>query len=124
MKKAIFKTFIAVALFIGTILYLAACAQFAENLPQTQEEKYLTSRLIFNGLLEDYVAQKRAADPELKARWGKEIDPWFERAAVALNLWGLAISGQDRPGKFELDYNKIKNELMVALFRELSSDRR
>ena len=91
-------------------------------MPQTQEEKYLTSRLIFNGLLEDYVAQKQAADPELKARWEKQIDPWFERGAVALNLWGLAIKGNDNPTGFELDYNAVKAELMQALFRELSAD--
>ena len=64
----------------------------------TPAETFLTARMAFNGLLEDYIIQKRAAPPTTQAKWSQEIDPWFERAAVALKSWQLALKASGDGG--------------------------
>lgn len=121
MIKIAKQLIIMAMLFVATLLFLSSCIPMQpEGPPPTPAETYLTARMVFNGLLEDYVAQKKIADPATKSRWTQEIDPWFIRGASALDAWKVAVrSGEDPQGQMQA-YLEIKNQLMSIILTELA----
>jgi hypothetical protein len=102
---------------IGSVIAGGSVMIFSTNgcngtMPETKEQSYLKARQVFNGILMDYVDQKRQADADTKARWTSDIDPWFERADKALDAWGDALeSGGSGEGQQTL-YLEIKSKLL------------
>ncbi len=109
---------------VAVLVVHNSCAQYGYNpaVPTTPEEAYLKARMTFNGLLQDYVDQKRMADRETRARWSKDIDPWFERGAAALALWGDAVRAADQASIYDQQqaYLEIKNQLLQLMLKELT----
>jgi hypothetical protein len=110
---------------LAILLVMVLCSCIApqpDAPPPTPEEIYLTARMTFNGLLEDYITQKGIVDAETKARWTREIDPWFERAAVALKAWGTALKA-GKGAQVEMQaYLELKNQLMRVVLQALAKN--
>ena len=121
MFKPYMKAVFWVLLYAFAMLISSCIPMQPEGPPPTPAENYLTARMVFNGLLEDYVTQKRIADDETKDRWTRKVDPWFERGAVALNAWGSALKAGDSPESSMQAYLEIKNQLMAIVIQELTA---
>ena len=121
MKKAISSMILSVLLFVAAILFLSSCISMDDGPPPTPAETFLTARMVFNGLLSDYVDQKGMADAATKARWTEELDPWFERGARALNAWGTALKAGEDSNTQKQAYLSLKNQLMAVILRELTA---
>jgi hypothetical protein len=118
MKKA----FCSIAVIV-TLAIIVGCAGLdPATTPETPQEVYLKARMTFNGLLADYVTQKRAATVENKAKWTENIDPLFEAGAQALNAWGTALDAEANTYSQQKAYLEIKNQLLALLMAELTKE--
>ena len=123
MLDAVAYVFIISLVILGfyAVLSVNGCAaQYPQAEASTPQEIYLKARMTFNGLLADYIDNKRAATPAKRAEWSEKIDPWFERGAAALAVWGAALSAGKTAYDAQQDYLEIKNQILQLLLRELS----
>ena len=122
MRNSIKGVLISIVLCMAVIMGIGSCISMQEEgPPTTPAETFLTARMVFNGLLSDYVDQKVLADADTKARWTKDIDPWFERGAIALNAWGSTLKAGESPQATRQAYFDVKNQLMAIILRELTA---
>lgn len=96
------------------LLFVASCATMSTS--TTPKAAYLKARLEFNTLLQQYLTYYREAPPATQQQWKEQIDPLFKQAAVALDLWGLAVKQGQSGTEQQQEYIKLKNKLLDALF--------
>lgn len=123
LRKTLFEVFILTLVVLGAyaIFSVNGCANYQQSVPETPEEVYLKARMTFNGLLADYVDQKRMADNATRARWTNDIDPWFERGAAALAVWGDGLKAGGSTYGQQQAYLEVKNQLLQIMLKELAN---
>ena len=113
MKNALKFT----ALLLIVVFVVASCSGMQTETPK---QTYLKATMTFNGLLADYISDKKAAPPEIRDKWTAEIDPLFETASLALKAWGAAIKGEGPAYTEQQSYLELKNKLLDMLLAELT----
>ena len=116
MKKAFIYTVLIVAVLLAAGCYNGKNLQIGAETPK---QVYLKAHMTFNGLLTDYIADKRAAPPELQKEWTEKIDPYFEQASLALKAWGITVMNDTPSYNQQLSYMDIKNQLLDLLLANL-----
>lgn len=115
MKKA----FNYGALICIILVFVVGCSgmQLGADNPK---QVYLKARMTFNGLLSDYISNKKAAPPDVRARWTKKVDPLFEKAGKALDAWGKAAMAEAPAYNQQQAYLELKNQLLNMLLAEVT----
>ena len=109
MKRTL--SFVVVLLFVFT---LSSCAMFGDIPP---EQQYLKARTAFNNLVEGYLVKYRTADIATQQKWKEEVDPQIEKAKLALDAWGFALTIADPDKVLEKEklFNMVKGKLLDLL---------
>jgi len=100
-------------LLLMLLLVSVGCGTLVQNLSPKQQ--YLAARVEYNTLQSQYLDYYDAAPAATQAKWKAGIDPYFDQADVALDMWGLAVrSGTDATAQ-QKAYIAIKNKLIDLL---------
>ena len=98
---------------IVALTLLMGCAL----MDKTMIEKLAVAGDTYNEMQESYLSQYEMASPATQKLWKKKIDPAFEVASLAMNLWREAVETGDDPVAAKRVYQRAIQKVWKILLK-------